>query len=90
MVKFQRWDGTGFKQVTPFMAGDRAMVRKMVEESAAQVRGGEEDHAARLHEGRCRRASARVTVASMVGAQPDPAPRRSRSRSTTSRSSTIT
>ena len=36
MVKFQRWDGTGFKQVTPFMAGDRAMVRKMVEESAAK------------------------------------------------------
>ena len=23
MVKFQEWDGTGFKQVTPFMAGDR-------------------------------------------------------------------
>ena len=36
MVKFQQWDGTGFKQVTPFMAGDRAMVRKMVEESAAK------------------------------------------------------
>jgi branched-chain amino acid transport system substrate-binding protein len=36
MVKFQRWDGTRFKQVTPFMAGDRAMVRKMVEESAAK------------------------------------------------------
>ncbi len=34
MVKFQMWDGTGFKQVTPFMAGDRAMVRKMVEETA--------------------------------------------------------
>ena len=36
MVKFQMWDGTGFKQVTPFMAGDRAMVRKMVEETAAK------------------------------------------------------
>jgi len=36
MVKFQVWDGTGFKQVTPFMAGDRAMVRKMVEETAAK------------------------------------------------------
>jgi branched-chain amino acid transport system substrate-binding protein len=36
MVKFQRWDGTGFKQVTPFMAGDRALVRKMVEETAAK------------------------------------------------------
>ncbi len=34
MVKFQMWDGNGFKQVTPFMAGDREMVRKMVEESA--------------------------------------------------------
>ena len=36
MVKFQVWDGTAFKQVTPFMAGDRALVRKMVEESAAK------------------------------------------------------
>ena len=36
MVKFQQWDGTGFKQVTPFMAGDRAMVRKMVEETAGK------------------------------------------------------
>ncbi len=36
MVKFQQWDGTGFKQVTGFMAGDRAMVRKMVEETAGK------------------------------------------------------
>jgi branched-chain amino acid transport system substrate-binding protein len=36
MVKFQVWDGTAFKQVTPFMAGDRALVRKMVEDSAAK------------------------------------------------------
>jgi branched-chain amino acid transport system substrate-binding protein len=36
MVKFQRWDGTGFKQVTPFMAGDRQLVRKMVEETAGK------------------------------------------------------
>ena len=36
MVKFQVWDGTGFKQVAPFMAGDRDMVRKMVEETAAK------------------------------------------------------
>ena len=36
MVKFQQWDGTGFKQVTPYMAGDRAMVRKMVEDTAAK------------------------------------------------------
>jgi len=36
MVKFQVWDGTGFKQVAPFMAGDREMVRKMVEETAAK------------------------------------------------------
>ena len=34
MVKFQRWDGNGFQQVTPFMAGDRALVRKMAEETA--------------------------------------------------------
>ncbi len=36
MVKFQVWDGNGFKQVTPFMAGDRELVRKMVEETAAK------------------------------------------------------
>jgi len=36
MVKFQEWTGNGFKQVTPFMAGDREMVRKMVEETAAK------------------------------------------------------
>jgi branched-chain amino acid transport system substrate-binding protein len=35
-VKFQMWTGSGFKQVTPFMEGDRAMVRKMVEETAAK------------------------------------------------------
>ena len=29
-------NGAGFKQVTPFMAGDRAMVRKMVEETAGK------------------------------------------------------
>ena len=33
-VKFQMWTGNGFKQVTPFMEGDRAMVRKMVIEAA--------------------------------------------------------
>ncbi len=36
MVKFQMWTGNGFKQVTPFMAGDRAMVRKMVDEAATK------------------------------------------------------
>jgi len=36
MVKFQRWDGNEFKQVAPFMAGDRQMVRMMVEEAAAK------------------------------------------------------
>jgi branched-chain amino acid transport system substrate-binding protein len=34
MVKFQVWDGKEFKQVAPFMAGDRDLVRKMVEETA--------------------------------------------------------
>ncbi len=52
MVKFQEWTGSGFKQVAPFMAGDRDMVRKMVEETAGEVRGRKEDHAARLLEGR--------------------------------------
>ena len=36
MVKFQEWDGKGFKALTPYMAGDRELVRKMVEESAAR------------------------------------------------------
>ncbi|MBS0320617.1 MAG: ABC transporter substrate-binding protein [Proteobacteria bacterium] len=36
MVKFQVWDGNAFKPVTGFMAGDRALVRKLVEESAAK------------------------------------------------------
>jgi branched-chain amino acid transport system substrate-binding protein len=36
MVKFQEWDGKAFKALTPYMAGDRDMVRKMVEESAAK------------------------------------------------------
>ncbi|MEO6928695.1 MAG: ABC transporter substrate-binding protein [Casimicrobiaceae bacterium] len=36
MVKFQEWDGTRFKPLTGFMAGDRALVRKMVDESAAK------------------------------------------------------
>ena len=34
MVKFQQWDGKEFKTVTPFMAGDRALVRKMVGQGA--------------------------------------------------------
>ena len=34
MVKFQQWDGKEFKTLTPFMAGDRAMVHKMVEQGA--------------------------------------------------------
>ncbi|MCC7327123.1 MAG: ABC transporter substrate-binding protein [Burkholderiales bacterium] len=36
MVRFQQWDGKGFKPLTPFMAGDKALVRKMVDESAAK------------------------------------------------------
>jgi len=34
LVKFQEWTGTGFKQVQPFMSGDREFVRKMVDEAA--------------------------------------------------------
>ncbi len=36
MVRFQQWDGKGFKPLTPFMSGDKEMVRKMVDESAAK------------------------------------------------------
>ena len=34
MVKFEQWDGKQFHNLTPFMAGDRALVRKMVEDGA--------------------------------------------------------
>jgi len=36
MVKFQQWDGKAFKQMSPYIAGDRDLTRKMVEESAAK------------------------------------------------------
>ncbi len=36
MVRFQQWDGKGFKALTPYMAGDKELVRKMVDESAAK------------------------------------------------------
>jgi branched-chain amino acid transport system substrate-binding protein len=36
MVRFQQWDGKGFKPLTPFMSGDKELVRKMVDESAAK------------------------------------------------------
>jgi len=36
MVRFQQWDGKGFKPLTPFLAGDKELVRKMVDESAAK------------------------------------------------------
>jgi branched-chain amino acid transport system substrate-binding protein len=36
MVKFEQWDGKEFKSLTPFMAGDRALTKKMVEEGAAK------------------------------------------------------
>ena len=36
MVRFQQWDGKGFKPLTPFMAGDKELVRTMVNESAAK------------------------------------------------------
>jgi len=36
MVRFQQWDGKGFKPLTPFMTGDKELVRKMVDESAAK------------------------------------------------------
>ena len=41
MVKFQQWDGKGFKQITQFMAGDRALVRKMVEDHGFNFEGKE-------------------------------------------------
>jgi branched-chain amino acid transport system substrate-binding protein len=36
LVRFQQWDGKKWRAVTDWISGDRAMVRKMVEESAAK------------------------------------------------------
>jgi branched-chain amino acid transport system substrate-binding protein len=36
LVRFQQWDGKQWKAVSDWMSGDRAMIRKMVEESAAK------------------------------------------------------
>ncbi|HEY7759276.1 MAG TPA: ABC transporter substrate-binding protein [Burkholderiales bacterium] len=36
LVRFQQWDGKQWKAVSDWMSGDRAMVRKMVEDSASK------------------------------------------------------
>jgi branched-chain amino acid transport system substrate-binding protein len=36
LVRFQQWDGKKWRAVTDWMSGDRALVRKMVDESAAK------------------------------------------------------
>jgi len=36
LVRFQRWEGGKWKPASEWMSGDKAMVRKMVEESAAK------------------------------------------------------
>ena len=36
MVKFEQWDGKEFHSLTGYMAGDRQMIRKMVEDGAAK------------------------------------------------------
>ena len=36
LVRFQQWNGTQWKSVSEWMSGDRAMVHKMVEESAGK------------------------------------------------------
>jgi branched-chain amino acid transport system substrate-binding protein len=35
-VRFQQWDGKKWKAVSDWMSGDRQLVLKMVEESAAK------------------------------------------------------
>ena len=47
-VKFQQWDGQQWTVLTDWMAPDQALVRPLVEASAAQVCAGEGDHAAGL------------------------------------------
>jgi len=36
LVRFQQWEGGKWKAVSDWMSGDRQLVRKMVEESAAK------------------------------------------------------
>jgi branched-chain amino acid transport system substrate-binding protein len=36
LVRFQQWDGKKWKAVSDWMSGDRQLVMKMVEESAAK------------------------------------------------------
>jgi len=36
LVRFQQWDGQQWKAASDWMSGDRALIRKMVEESAAK------------------------------------------------------
>jgi len=36
LVRFQQWNGTQWQPASEWMSGDRAMIRKMVEESAAK------------------------------------------------------
>jgi branched-chain amino acid transport system substrate-binding protein len=36
LVRFQQWDGKQWKAVSDWMSGDRAMIRKMVDDSAAK------------------------------------------------------
>ena len=52
MVKFQQWDGKGFKPLTPFMAGRQGARAQDGRAERRQVRRREEDHAARLRQGR--------------------------------------
>ena len=47
-VKFQQWDGKQWTVLTDWMAPDQALVRPLVEASAAQVCAGQGDHAAGL------------------------------------------
>ena len=50
LVRFQQWDGKQWKSVSDWISGDSALVRKMVEESAAQYAEGEGYYAG-VHEG---------------------------------------
>ena len=52
-VKFQQWDGTQWTVLTDWIAPDQALVRPLVEASAAQVCAGEGHHATGLPVGAC-------------------------------------
>ena len=52
LARVQQWDGKQWKIISDFYTADDAILEPMVKDAAAKYAAGEEDHAARLLEGR--------------------------------------